>query len=115
MLWVLKVLCTGAGEVQTLGDNLQTLEDEANADVADTLIDDALGKFLPCCSVFLHCTCPDVKIYRVSRLAAGCMCSNSIHHRSFLFRQQIVSSCLSLTPSNWKYICIHCHIVLLDV
>ncbi|KAL0050702.1 hypothetical protein WJX82_005403 [Trebouxia sp. C0006] len=31
-----------AGEVQTLGDNLQTLEDEANADVADTLIDDAL-------------------------------------------------------------------------
>ena len=55
-------MCTGAGEVQTLGGNAQTLEDEANADVADTLIDDALGKFLPCCSVFLHCTCPDVKI-----------------------------------------------------
>ncbi|DBA72214.1 TPA: hypothetical protein ACH3X2_010609 [Trebouxia sp. C0005] len=28
--------------VQTLGGNVQTLEDEANADVADTLIDDAL-------------------------------------------------------------------------
>jgi len=44
MPWVLKVLCTGAGEVQTLGGNVQTLEDEANADVADTLIDDALGE-----------------------------------------------------------------------
>ncbi len=36
-------VCIGAGEVQTLGGNVQTLEDEANADVADTLIDDALG------------------------------------------------------------------------
>ncbi|DBA72215.1 TPA: hypothetical protein ACH3X2_010610 [Trebouxia sp. C0005] len=31
-----------SGEVQTLGGDVQTLEDEANADVADTLIDDAL-------------------------------------------------------------------------
>ncbi len=37
-------MCNGAGEVQTLGGNVQTLEDDANADVADTLIDDALGE-----------------------------------------------------------------------
>jgi len=45
-LWNLNLIdCVHcAGEVQTLGDNVQTLEDEANADVADTLIDDALGE-----------------------------------------------------------------------
>jgi len=30
--------------VQTLGGDVQTFENEANADVADTLIDDALGQ-----------------------------------------------------------------------
>ena len=49
------VLC--AGEVQILGGDVQTLEDEANADVADTLIDDALGELLPSCWAWLHFAC----------------------------------------------------------
>ena len=63
-------MCTGAGEVQTLGDNAQTLEDEASADVADTLIDNALGNLL---QHVLQCICPDV--CRMLALPAKCMCS----------------------------------------
>ena len=33
-----------AGDVQTTAGDVQTLEDQGNADVADTLIDDALGQ-----------------------------------------------------------------------
>ncbi len=65
------MLCTGAGEVQTLGGNAQTLEDEANADVADTLIDDALGELLPCCPA----TCPPLHMPRchiLQNVGLGC-------------------------------------------
>ena len=32
-----------------VGGNVQDLEDEANADIVDTLIDDAFGKSAECC------------------------------------------------------------------
>ena len=35
-----------ANPVQTAAGNAQTLEDEANADAADTLIDDAFGTYV---------------------------------------------------------------------
>ena len=38
----------GAGDVQRTAGDVQTLEDQANADGADTLIDDAFGQ--PHCS-----------------------------------------------------------------
>ncbi len=102
---VLKMLCIAAGEAQTLGGNAQTLEDEANADVADTLIDDALGELLLCCNMFLQCTCPDVKksaeCWAWLQIACasivcitGCVCS------ARFVRQQIVWTCHKWVPSN---------------
>ena len=88
------MLCTGAGEVQTLGGNVQTLEDEANADVADTLIDDALGELLPCCNTFsiAHAQCQisaECWTWLQNACASilyitGCVCS------AHFVRQQIV-------------------------
>ena len=84
-------MCTGAGEVQTLGDNAQTLEDEASADVADTLIENALGNLL---QHVLQCICPDVTILQNVGLACKVHVLQSINQRSPLFRQQMVSAYL---------------------
>ena len=96
-------MCTGAGEVQTLGDNAQTLEDEASADVADTLIDNALGNLL---QHVLHCICPDVTILQ----NVGLACKVHVLHKyepKVTFVQAAHGVSLSLTQQLDMYICIY--------
>ena len=59
-----------ANPVQTTAGDVQTLEDEANADVADTLVDDAFGRPAPA-SFDQQCTAKSVVQACVDRHVLG--------------------------------------------